>query len=186
MIRTRLEESGAALDISFWTTAFLFKGEIVQQFTAWSKALFSLIATLLVVPNSSALKNDRTEVDNMSGSNRIKVWLFSDHTDGRKKITGNFVGVTLDTLIIDADRPRNRSSITKQSIKQVAIGRRSQKKLWFAASFLTIPLVNVSMAFVAAPPLTIILAPRKTSVPSTATPVGHRPWTRMTDHLWNW
>lgn len=132
----------------------------MQHSTAWHRALFGLIVTLLVVPDCSALKNDWTEVDNIYGTSRIKVWLFPEHTDGQKAFTGSFAGVTPDTLTIDADKPRNRLTIRKQSIKRVAVGRRSQNKLWYAASFLTIPLVYVSVAFVAAPAVMIAFVPR--------------------------
>ena len=132
----------------------------MQHPTAWRRALSCLIVTLLVVPTGSALKNDWTEVDNIYGRSRIKVWLFPDHADGQKKFTGDFAGVTPDTLVIDADKPRNRLSISKQSIKRVAVGRRSMNRLWYAASFLTIPLVYVSTAFVALPSLMLIIGPR--------------------------
>ena len=157
---TLLEKSGLALDIPFNNATFTLKGDIVQHPTAWRRPLFALIVTLLVVPNCSALKNDWTEVDNIYGHSRIKVWLFPDQTDGEKKFTGSFVGVTPDTLIIDADKPRNRLSISKQSIKRVGVGRRSANRAWYALSFLTIPLVYVSTAFVAAPSLMLVLGPR--------------------------
>ena len=123
----------------------------MQALSTCTKAGLYLIVTLLAVPSISALKNDWTEVDNISRYSRISVWLFPDHANGQRKFTGHFGGVTPDAILIDAERPRNRLRIKKSSIKRVAVEWRSGKGLRDPGSAATTGVIYVSSPFVVAP-----------------------------------
>ena len=99
------------------------------------RVVLCALGILIAVPASAAPKDDWTEVDHLLGHQQIAIWLFKDHAEGQRKFTGTFAWVSPATITLDADKPRNKITIEKRSIKRIAVRRRSSNKAWHIVSF---------------------------------------------------